>query len=119
MLEQKDAAVVTVAVRRHWREDDARVLLVAWRRSGQTLTAFARVYDIHPERLGRWHRLLRTGLQGAVRFHQVRVRGVERPSDEKPDRIEPLLGSGRLIRVPYGFNADDLRRLLAVAEAGV
>ena len=51
MLE-KDAAVAEVAARRHWREDDARVLLDAWRRSDQTLTAFAQAYDVHPERLG-------------------------------------------------------------------
>jgi hypothetical protein len=115
---EKDAAVAEVAARRHWREDDARVLLDAWRRSGQTLTAFAQVYDVHPERLGRWHRLLRAERQRGVRFHPVRVRGVEGRSEAGGDRIELVVSSGRLIRVPHGFDAEDLRRVLAVAEAG-
>jgi hypothetical protein len=118
MLE-KEAAVAEVAARRHWREDDARVLLDAWRRGGQTLTAFAQVYDVHPERLGRWHRLLRAERQGGVRFHPVRVRGVEERSEAEGGRIELVLNSGRLIRVPHGFDAEDLRRVLAVVEAGV
>jgi hypothetical protein len=56
MVKQKNAAVAEVAARRHWREQDARLLLEAWRGSGQTLTAFAQHYGVHPERLGRWHR---------------------------------------------------------------
>jgi hypothetical protein len=49
MLEQKDVAIAEVAGRRHWREADARVLIDAWRQSGQTLTAFARIYDVTPK----------------------------------------------------------------------
>ena len=118
MLEQKEAAVVEVALRRRWREDDARVLLEAWRRSAQTLTAFAQFHDVHAERLGRWHRMLRTEPQDTVRFHPVRVRGLAGRSDARQERIELVLGSGRLIRVPHGFDAEDLRRVLAVADAG-
>ena len=119
MLERKDAAVAAVAARRHWRRDDARLMIEAWRRSGQTMTAFARFYDIHPERLARWHRLLRAEPQGAVRFHPVRVRGAERHSIDSVDRIELVLSEGRTIRVPHRFDAEDLRRLLAVMEASV
>ena len=117
MLERKDAAIAEVAARRHWRETEARQLVDAWRRSGQTMTAFARFYDIHPERLARWCRPLRAEPSEAVRFHPVRVRPVEGPSNDSVDRIELVLSKGRSIRVPRGFDAEDLRRLLAVVEA--
>jgi hypothetical protein len=118
MAERKDAAVAQVAARRHWREADARVLLEAWRGSGQTLTAFAQVYDIHPERLGRWHRLLRAQPESKVRFHPVRVHmGEARTAGS--EKFELVLRDGRSIRVPHEFDAEDLRRLLAVVEAGV
>ena len=119
MTEPKAGAIAEVAGRRHWRKDDARVLIDAWRRSGQTVTAFARTHNIHPERLARWHRLLRTEPQEAVRFHPVEVRTAQWGSDESAGKIELVLGDGRSIRVPRGFDAEDLRRVLAVMEAGV
>lgn len=121
MLERKDAVVVEAAARRHWRKDDARLVIDAWRRSGQTMSAFARFYGIQYERLARWKRRLRGEPNGepreAVRFHRVRVRPVERQSNDSVDRIELVLSKSRLIRVPHGFDAEDLRRLLAVVEA--
>jgi transposase-like protein len=119
MLERKDRAIAEAVARRRWRAGDARVLIEAWRQSGQTLTAFARSYDVHPERLGRWHRLLRTQLQGSepVRFHPVQVRPVQPRRAEPGEKIELVLLDGRAIRVPHGFAADDLRRVLHVLEA--
>jgi transposase-like protein len=74
MLERKDAVIAEAAARRHWRKDDARVVIDAWRRSGQTMSAFARFYGIQYERLARWKRRLRgepNGKpRGAVRFHR-------------------------------------------------
>jgi hypothetical protein len=118
MVKQKNAAVAEVAARRHWREQDARLLLEAWRGSGQTLTAFAQHYGVHPERLGRWHRLLRAQPESQVRFHPVRVRMGE-PRSAESEKIELVLRDGRSIRVPQKFDAEDLRRLLAVVEAVV
>jgi transposase-like protein len=117
MLEQKDGAIAETVARRRWRAADARVLIEAWRQSGQTLTAFAQSHDVHPERLGRWHRLLRTELQAPVRFHPVQVRQIQPQRAEPGERIELVLLDGRSIRVPHGFDAGDLRRVLHVLEA--
>ena len=121
MLERKDSVVVEAAARPRWRKDDARLVLDAWRRSGQTMSAFARLYGIQYERLSRWKRRLHGEpngeLRAAVRFHPVRVRPAERQRNDSVDRIELVLSEGRSIRVPQGFDADDLRRLLAVVEA--
>jgi hypothetical protein len=114
-----NAGSVEVAGRKRWREADARVLLEAWQGSGQTLTAFAQMHDIHPERLGRWHRLLRaTHADGPVGFHPVRVRRSE-PRSGQGEKIEVVLAGKRCIRVPHGFDVEDLRRLLAVLDAGL
>jgi hypothetical protein len=116
MVEQKEA-VIEVAGRRHWRKDDARVLIGAWQQSGQTMTAFARDHDIHPERLARWHRLLRAEPQESVQFHPVRVRTSACCGDTCDNRIEVVLSAGHSVRVPHGFDAGELRRVLAVLGA--
>jgi len=113
MMEERDAGVAEVAAQRRWREGDARVVLEAWRGSGQSLAAFGKFYGIHPERLGRWHRLLRRKAGEGVRFHRVRVRLGDAPSAEAA-KMELLLAGDRCIRLPPGFDAEDLRRLLTV-----
>ena len=53
MAYKRDAAVVRVAGRRYWREAEARVVVGAWRRSGESLSAFARRYRVHGTRITR------------------------------------------------------------------
>ena len=45
-----------------WTEDDARRALEAWRRSGDSLAAFARRHGLTPERLYWWRRRLATAV---------------------------------------------------------
>jgi hypothetical protein len=109
-----DEAVVGVAGRSYWRAADARVVVEAWKRSGQRLTEFASEYGIHARRLGRWAQRLEC--EGELRFHPVRLvapRGTARPAGEP---LEVVLGAGRSVRVPPGFAAEDLARVLAVLE---
>jgi hypothetical protein len=72
MARRKDAEVVRVAALRYWRSADARVVVDAWRRSGEGLRAFAERYEIHPRRLRRWAREFEEAVE-PVRFHPVRV----------------------------------------------
>ena len=104
----KKAAVEKGGGRRYWREAEGRVVVAAWRQSGETMTAYARSQDVHPRRLARWARRLeeRTGGE-AVRFHPVRLVAAAREA-----RIEIALGGGVEVRVPSGFAAADLRRVL-------
>lgn len=76
------------------------------------------MYGIHPERLGRWHRLLRTKARDGVQFQPVRVRLGDAPWAEAA-KIELVLASDRCIRLPPGFDAEDLRRLLRVVGVSV
>ena len=53
-----------------------------------------------------------------MRFHPVRLREAE-PLDPKAGPMEVVLVNGRRVRVPQGFVAEDLVRVLEVVEGGV
>jgi hypothetical protein len=98
-----------------WCEEDARVVLDAWQRSGQTIAAFARNQGVGAKRLARWARRLHAeGAQG-VEFYPVQV--VSREPSQGKSTIELVRGAWR-VRVAPGFAAEDLRQVLDVLEAG-
>jgi hypothetical protein len=115
MASRKDDAVVRVAALAYWRAEDARVLVEAWQRSGQRLSAFASRHGIRPERLARWADRLKH--EEAVGFHRVRLVNGDRVVERAAEPIEILLGSGRSVRVPSGFATEDLERVLMVLRA--
>ena len=111
----KEAAVVRVAGLRYWRAGDARVVVEAWRRSGEGRAVFARRHGIEPKRLSRWAARL-DGPEKAVRFHPVRLVQADAEGGGKP--MEIVLVTGHTVRVPAGFAAEDLKRVLGVLSAG-
>ena len=109
----KIEAVAQVAEQRYWRAAEARVVVEAWRASGEALGAFAARYGIHPRRVGRWAGQLGREDEEAVAFHPVRlVRAIPTAGPGAP--IEIVLGEGVRVRVPGGFAAEDLERVLGV-----
>lgn len=120
----KDVAFARVTGKRYWRAEDARVAVEAWRRSGETCSAFARRHGIHPRRLKRWTPKLEGAepreSEGSVRFYPLRVvaegNGGAGPQGAEP--IEIVLAEGSRVRVPAGFAAEDLERVLVVLGAG-
>ena len=111
----KSIDVQNVAACSYWCEEDARVIVGAWQASGETLSAFARRYRVDPRRVARWAGRLEAS--ASVRFHPVRV---TRDAGPRPSAggIEIELPSGARIRLPHGFEAEDLRRLWSVLDAG-
>ncbi len=112
----RKADVRQVADRVYWREADARILIDAWRNSGESLSGFARRQGVGYKRLARWVRRLE-GARGPVHFHPVRL--VESASESGGGApIDIQLAGGQRVRVAHGFQTEDLRRVLAVlAEA--
>jgi transposase len=113
-----------VAKRRYWRREDARKAVEAWQRSGETLAEFCRRRGLHPRRVRRWAKRLEGALDPEptpssepVRFHPVQLVSWRAPQDESRSPIEIVLGDGRLVRVPPGFSAADLTRVLQVLAA--
>ena len=109
--------VATVAGLRYWQEEDARVVVEAWRESGERVGAFAKRHGIKPRRLRQWARRLEPSSE-EISFHPVRV--VQASSEERAQRdpIEIVMGEGYSVRVPPGFAVQDLERVLSVLGAG-
>jgi transposase len=114
----RSSEIRQVAAQPYWREGQARAVLEAWQRSGESLAGFARSHGIGRQRLERWARRLGESA-GRVRFHRVRL--VERRrsagavhSGGAPIEIE--WAPGRRVRVFPGFAVEDLGRVLEVLE---
>jgi hypothetical protein len=117
-------AKVTAAVaKRYWREGDARVVVEAWRGSGVSLSDFAAEVGVHSRRVGRWVARLDGSSGGTdeagIGFHPVRIVSSVVEKFCRTEAIEVCLGDGRRVRVPGGFVAEDLARVLAVLEGRV
>lgn len=97
-----------VTGKRYWREADARVVIAAWRSSGESLAGFARRTGVDKQRLRRWAARLGPGRRDAVRFHPVRVMDVAAAAGP----IEIHVSGCRVVAVP-GVRAEDLRQVLA------
>lgn len=97
-----------------WCEEDARVVLEVWQRSGQTIAAFARSHGVGAKRLARWARRLHADEAESIEFYPVQV--VSRESSQGKSTIEVVRGAWR-VRVAPGFAAEDLRQVLDVLEA--
>jgi hypothetical protein len=106
----------TAGAQPYWRKAEARGWVEAWRQSGQTQAEFARTHGIKVERLSRWARRLAADPAPAL-FHPVRVRRSEAAQLASDECIELALGDGHSIRLPRGFDASDLRRVLDVLRA--
>ena len=102
------------AGRLYWHEADAQVIIEAWRHSGEPVAAFARRLGVDPRRVSRWAGRLSTSEPAPMHFHPVRVASVG--AGERRASIEIWLDGGRRIRVAAGFEAADLRRVLAVLD---
>ncbi len=112
----KGAVVEAWVAKRYWRAKDARAAVAAWRRSGKGLSQFAAQHHLDQRRITRWVDKLGEPARGAkVDFHPVRLVEGAGPAD-KGDPIEVVLADGRRVRVPQGFMAEDLARVLVVLE---
>jgi transposase-like protein len=112
--------VERIARKRYWREADGRLIVGEWRRSGETISGFARRHGVRRDRVARWVARLR-GPDEEVRFLPVRVVGSQEPPCETKQRapIEIELPGDRRVIVPAGFAMEDLRRVLRALEGSL
>jgi hypothetical protein len=89
-------------------------MVEAWRTSGESLSGFAQRHGVDPRRVARWAGRVDGSEPAAVRFHPVRLAN----SDGGGGAIEIHLVGGQRVRVPPGFQTEDLRRVLAVLDPG-
>ena len=100
----------TWARAQRWTEREARAALGALAESGESLASFAEREGLSAAKLYRWRARL-----SEPAFVELRP---EPRRTEESGVLEVVVGGGRVVRVPADFDADVLRRLLAVLEGG-
>jgi len=104
-----------LAADRYWGEAEGRAAVAAFEASGLSKEAFARATGIKAQRLAWWRRRAPAPEPaGKIEFVPVDVaRPAPSPAPGRDAAMEVAIGDVR-IRVWPGFDADALRRLLAV-----
>ena len=105
---------------KYWREADARVVVDAWRSSGESLAEFAKRRGLSSRRLRWWVRRMETGsasTSGDVLFFPLRLTG----GAELAGRAEVWtleLGGGVSLKVPCSGGAELLATTLTAVKRG-
>ena len=111
MTKAEGARLRALAANRYWGEPKGRAALAGLEASGLSLAAFSRETGITARRLAWWRRRDTVEPAGKIEFIPVEA---ARPARAASDGVmEVVIGDVR-IRVGPGFDADALRRLLAV-----
>ena len=118
MAWRRTEEITDIIGKRRWSEGEARLMVSTSQASGKSVSSFAKEYGLQPSRIWRWSARLKGQSKGGMRFHPVRLVEPER-LDAGPGTMEVVLLNGRRVRVPQGFVAEDLVRLLEVLERGV
>jgi hypothetical protein len=103
----------SIVVRPRWNSAEARVVMETWARSGLSARAFGAKHGFDPQRLYWWSRRSRARTEGSatpVTFAEMRIGA----ATAEESCFEITVQHGRTVRVPQSFDADALRRLLAV-----
>jgi transposase-like protein len=119
MAAKNTEMVERIAERQRWRADDARVMVEAWLRSGESVSDFARRHGLRGERISRWASRIQKREKDGLSFHHVRVVESQGRSHLSDGKIEVFLADGRSVRVPHGFAPEELQKVLQVLEEGV
>lgn len=114
---EKTRAEITQAIRnsRRWTAKQAATVLAAAEASGLLDRAFAKLQGFDPQRLARWRSQLAAAVPAETTF--VEITPVPVPvAGGGATGFDVTLRGGRVVRVGLGFDADELRRLLAVVD---
>ena len=104
-----------MATRDEWADRVGR-----WQRSGLSAEAFAGRERLNAKQLTWWRWRLRTSATPPPEpapFLPVRIVEAASPSANSTVSVEIALANGRVVRVPPGFDATTLARVLAIASA--
>jgi hypothetical protein len=121
-ISSKSRFLARVLESRYWKESEARAVLAAWARTGESAAVFAGHYGLAPSRLLRWKARLSLSGREPV-FHPVKLieAGVGLRSGmaeaEATGTLELVLGGGRRILVRRGFDPEALAELVRAVES--
>jgi hypothetical protein len=105
-----------------WTEVEARGVLEAWKRSGQTLEGYARSRGLVPQRLHWWKAKLGFGKALETKARPVALLPVHvaegRTDARRGEPVTVLLRSGHMIKVGRDFDESAFARVVALLERG-
>lgn len=102
--------ITSVQRRRRWTAEQKRAMVLETEQPGMSLSAVARKYEIHPNQLFRWRKLMQEGALSAVRADEAvvpvsevkelrsQVRELERLLGRKTMEVEILKDAVRIAR---------------------
>src|SRR5687768_6441847 len=103
-----------MAHRGQWSEHEARGVLNAWRKSGQSIEKFAKERSVVPQRIRWWKKKLESASTALVRSESpLALLPVHVTPASQPKRGEPIavyLRSGHIVKVGRGFDEDAFAR---------
>jgi len=108
--------------RGQWSEHEARGVLSAWRKSGQSLERFAKDRGLVPQRIRFWKTKLEGKSTALVRSDSslafLPVKVTEPASPKRGEPVAVYLRSGHIVKVGRGFDEEAFARVVAVLEGG-
>jgi len=111
-----------MAHRGQWSEHEARGVLSAWRKSGQSIERFAKERGIVPQRVRWWKHKLEGASTALVRSQSslalLPVQVTESSPAKRGEAVAVYLRSGHIIKVGRGFDEEAFARAVAVLEGG-
>ncbi len=133
-IEPFECAVQRAQKGKHWKRQEALVVLKQWKESGMTVTDFVRAHQLPPKRVGWWKRRLKDELDKVLERKEPQFVELQlapqttsiEPVPATADRasaitptvaLEVVLRGQRGIRVAEGFDAMTLARVVEVLEA--
>ncbi len=121
-MKTRSRTLEDIVTSRYWRRSDAEVVVKTWLESGETLGGFARRWALNARRIARWASEFEEEgeEQLDVTFHPLRVVEPEEVVVEGACVVENQRWLAELereqwtVRVPVGFDASEMERLLHI-----
>jgi hypothetical protein len=108
-----------MAHRGQWSEHEARGVLTAWRRSGQSLERFAKDRGLVPQRVRWWKNKLEgkaTALAGSKALALLPVQVTQAAQPKRGEPVAIYLRTGHVVKVGRGFDEEAFVRVVALLE---
>ena len=103
-----------MAHRGQWSEHEARSIIIAWRKSGESIERFAKGRGLVPQRIRWWRNKLEGKVDAPLALLPVRV--TESAPAKRGEPVAVYLRSGHIIKVGRGFDEEAFARVVAVLE---
>jgi hypothetical protein len=109
-----------MAHRGQWSEHEARGVLSAWRKSGQTLERFAKERGLVPQRIRFWKNKLEGKPTALIRTQSpmalLPVQVTEPAGSKRGEPVAVYLRSGHIVKIGRGFDEEAFARVVSLLE---